>query len=98
MGLAKLIQYALIALAVWVLYKGVRNMFGGPGRPAPGRKRATGRAKAGEVMDEMVQDPACGTYLPKHQALRVWVKGQERYFCSEACRDRFLEESKNKTA
>lgn len=95
MGLVKLIQYALIALAIWVLYKGIRNFFAGA-QPRGQRPRAKGGARPGEVMDEMVQDPACGTYLPRHEALRVWVKGQERFFCSEACRDKFLEESKGK--
>lgn len=39
----------------------------------------------------MVKDEMCNTYLPKENALKIKVDGQEHYFCSKECRDRFLE-------
>ena len=50
-----------------------------------------------DVLDVMVQDPNCSTYLPQHQALRATARGQEHYFCSEKCRDEFLAGAKEKT-
>jgi YHS domain-containing protein len=35
----------------------------------------------------LVQDPQCGTYLPKERALAVTVGGSTQYFCSDKCRD-----------
>lgn len=92
MGLWNLIKLALIGMAVWLLYRGVRSLMGGQQqRPRPRR-----RPGDDEVLDVMVQDPNCGTYLPQQQALRTYIKGREYYFCSEKCRDEFLAGSKEK--
>jgi YHS domain-containing protein len=37
----------------------------------------------------MVQDPHCGTYLPRSEALAMTVRGEKHYFCSKTCRDAF---------
>jgi YHS domain-containing protein len=86
-GLWSLIKLGLIALAVWLLYKSARRFLG-----AEGSSRGRVRRQPGPdgVIDVMVQDPQCGTYLPKQEAIRAWVKGEERHFCSEACRDAFI--------
>jgi uncharacterized protein len=47
-----------------------------------GRSKTTGNEEAGE---EMVQDPVCGCYLPKSQALSLSSQGKRLYFCGEAC-------------
>ena len=49
---------------------------------SPGRRKVAGSEEAGE---EMVQDPVCGCYLPKSQALYLSSKGKKIYFCSEGC-------------
>ena len=41
-------------------------------------------------VEEMKKDPVCGTYVPVSQALTVNSGGQTHYFCSPACRDKFL--------
>ncbi len=90
MGLWNLVKLALIGLAVWLLYRGVRSLMSG-GQPRPRRS-----AGDDEVLDVMVQDPNCGTYLPQQQALRAYFKGKQYYFCSEKCRDEFLAGPKEK--
>jgi len=85
-GLWNLVKFGLIALAVWLLYRSVRRLLGGSGNP--GRRPAP--QGPDQVIDVMVQDPQCGTYLPKHEAIKAIVKGEERFFCSEACRDAFI--------
>jgi YHS domain-containing protein len=42
------------------------------------------------VTEDMVQDPMCHTYLPRSQAIRRKVRGQEHFFCSPGCLDKFL--------
>ncbi len=49
---------------------------------SPGKRKAVGPEDVGE---EMVQDPVCGCYLPKSQALSLSSKGKRIYFCSEEC-------------
>jgi uncharacterized protein len=47
-----------------------------------GKKKAVGPEDAGE---EMVQDPVCGCYLLKSQALSLSSHGERIYFCGEGC-------------
>ncbi|MHB8054351.1 MAG: hypothetical protein ACYDH3_03795 [Candidatus Aminicenantales bacterium] len=42
----------------------------------------------------MVKDEVCQTYLPREKALRDIIDGEERYFCSQECRQKCLEERK----
>ncbi len=54
------------------------------------RERAGTAPKAGEPM---VQDPLCGTYLPKSTALSVEIAGRTHYFCSRKCADQYREQA-----
>lgn len=46
-----------------------------------------GSAEGNDV--EMVHDPVCEMYVSKQNAYRKSINGQEYFFCSEACRDKF---------
>jgi len=46
------------------------------------------------AVDEMVQDPFCKTYIPLRSAQRKVIQGQEYFFCSKECADRFEKEMK----
>lgn len=48
-------------------------------------------AQQGEqVVEEMKQDPVCGTYVPASLAVTSTRNGATIYFCSSACREKFL--------
>ncbi|MBW1889655.1 MAG: transcriptional regulator [Deltaproteobacteria bacterium] len=51
----------------------------------------TGNA-AGEINDEMVKDPYCEVYFAKRDGVLLRHQGEDLYFCSEACRDKFIEQ------
>jgi len=38
---------------------------------------------------DMVQDPNCGVYIPKKQAVIELVHGKESFFCSKKCADEY---------
>lgn len=38
---------------------------------------------------ELKRDPVCGTFVSTDGAVRQSVQGQDVYFCSTACRDKF---------
>ena len=38
---------------------------------------------------DMVQDPNCGTYIPKKQSVRKSMRGKEYFFCSKKCSDEY---------
>jgi len=50
------------------------------------------QGKAGpEIEDEMVKDPSCGVYITRRDAVHLRQAGEDLYFCSEECRDKYLE-------
>ncbi len=77
----RILQFLLL---FWLFYALVKALSGSsrrrPAQPPP-EKTAAG--------EEMVQDPQCGTYVPRSLALEAVIDGQTLYFCSEKCRDAY---------
>ncbi len=40
--------------------------------------------------NEMVRDPVCGIYIPAQEAVSVVKAGKTVHFCSDECRQRFV--------
>ena len=40
---------------------------------------------------DLIQDPQCGTYFLRQRGVPARINGESVYFCSEACRDRYLQ-------
>ena len=71
-----------LARAVWRLLSGVVQ--GASSGSGPGGRPATPPAV------KMERDPVCGTYVIPGKALEL-ARGRERwFFCSERCRDQWL--------
>jgi len=41
------------------------------------------------VTGELKRDPVCGTYVAAGSSVRRTVRGEELYFCSTECRDKY---------
>ena len=52
--------------------------------------------KAGEIDNVMVKDPHCGVYFSRQDGVGLKVEGQDLYFCSQECRDKFVEDRSKK--
>lgn len=78
---------AIIAFFILIYYV-AKSLFS-PNKPKSDKPvmGADGRT----VNDVMVQDPSCGVYLPKGDAVRARVNGKTHYFCSDTCIQRFKE-------
>lgn len=77
----RLLQFLLL---FWLFYALVKLLGGSSRRrPAP---PAPEKTEAGE---EMVQDPHCGTYVPRSLAVEKVIEGRTCHFCSEECRDAY---------
>ncbi|WP_319526096.1 YHS domain-containing protein [uncultured Desulfosarcina sp.] len=78
----------LLIVIVYLTYRAVKSWvlrnLQVPGQNAPHNPK---------IDDVMVKDPVCGVYFPRGEGVALRHKGQEYIFCSEACRDRFLEEN-----
>ena len=46
---------------------------------------------SGEIDDVMVKDPVCNVYFPQRQGVHLFANGQDLYFCSSECRQKFIE-------
>ena len=78
----------ILLLLGYFLYRLIRGLF-------KSGQRIT-RTENGGVIDEMVQDPVCKTYIPLRDAQRRIIDGREYFFCSEECADRFQLEGKTR--
>jgi len=86
-----LIRFILIGILIYLILKTVRIFVSGF-RSASAKSK---QPKKGEKT--MVHDEVCDTYIPKDEALRVLKDGKEYFFCSEECRQLFLEGKTKKT-
>ena len=74
----------IFAALAYLLYRVFRHYFGFGDRVR--------KTENSGVIDEMVRDPFCDTYIPVRDAKRRVINGREYFFCSEACADKFQKE------
>lgn len=86
MGIIRLLFYAAL---IWLLYKLIQGLKGGPRVRGPQRRADEPNPKL--EGGELVQDPQCGVYIPTEGAVR---DAAGHYFCSTACRDAYRERSR----
>jgi len=82
-----MLRLVIIVILVYILYHLVRGLF------VQSRKISRGRADG--VIDEMVQDPYCKTYIPRREAVRRVLGNNEIFFCSKECADKFEAENRS---
>jgi YHS domain-containing protein len=70
-----LILALLRALVQWVYFR-----MNAAGRPASGDAAAL----------ETRRDPVCGAFVSPSHSLKATVRGEDQFFCSPACRDKYL--------
>ena len=74
-----------VVIGIWAVAARVARAMSG--RPAPVRGR---EATPPRFEGAMVRDRVCQTFLPRSRALTVRIGDEEHFFCSTACRDRYL--------
>jgi len=83
-GLFRIIVYGLVAYLVYLVYRFFKVINQGSER---------GRINK-QPSGIMVKDETCNTYLPKEDAIKVLFEGKARYFCSQECKQKFLNSHK----
>ncbi|HVO10648.1 MAG TPA: transcriptional regulator [Vicinamibacteria bacterium] len=79
------IELLLWLLILRVVLRGLARMFGGG--PAASRPPSP---QPPQVVEDLVLDRVCHTYVPRSQAVLAHVAGRELAFCSTSCRDKAL--------
>ena len=77
----KLLIFAFLA---YLLYRLVKGVFG--------PRQEIDKGMNGGVIDEMVQDPYCETYIPRRDSVMRHIEGKEYFFCSTECASKFKSE------
>ncbi len=73
----------LILLGVIYLgYRFLKSMITAGHRPA----------ETGQIDDIMVKDPYCQVYFPRRNGVHLHSEGQDLYFCSAECKEKYLAE------
>jgi len=80
------VRLLIFAILAYLLYRVVKAVFVS--------KKEIDRGRDGAVIDEMVQDPSCKTYIPKRESVKRVIKGTQFFFCSNKCADKFESERK----
>lgn len=78
-------QLFLLAAVVYILSRWLRR-----DNAAPRRTRSAPPTPPAGQVEEMVQDPACGTWVPLSQALAARRGRETLHFCSAECRDKYM--------
>jgi uncharacterized protein len=81
-----MIRFLIFVILAYAAYRVVKAVFW--------PKEKITRGPDGGVIDEMVQDPYCKTYIPKREAVKKIIGGQTYSFCSEECAAKFQSEKK----
>ncbi len=79
----RLLILALLIFLGYTLWTAIRRSL--PGGPRPTERRPDSSRRG----EDMVQDPECGTFVPRSEALEGVIGGRRHFFCSSACRDAF---------
>lgn len=84
--IAVVLAISVIRSIVGALSKGFADLFTPPSQ-ASGPRTRTPRVPPTEALKK---DPVCGTYIAPSTAVVRVVNGEKVYFCSAACRDKYI--------
>ena len=89
-----MIRVIILAVVGYVFYRALKSwMF-----PGPGASKTVADKNIGKIDDVMIKDPFCEAYFPKRNAVHLNYGGQDLYFCSAECKDKyFAAQSGNET-
>jgi len=80
----------LSILLTFILYYVLHFLIKGPSL----RKKVDRR----DGPEELVQDPYCQTYIPTSAAIKARMGGENLFFCSEECMNRYAEEKRGRAS
>ena len=85
-----MVRALLLFLLFLLILRAVWRLLGGIIQGAVSAGPVTGQRPAAPPAVKMARDPICGTYVVPGKALEL-AKGRETmYFCSDRCRDEWL--------
>ena len=80
-------RFLILCILAYVGYRALKALVF-PERPS---SNIDVQGKGAPIDDIMVKDPLCETYFPQREGIKEVIKGETLYFCSEECRDKYVE-------
>lgn len=81
-----MVKFLILLVVGYLLYRSMKNwMF-----PDSGQKKNVSSRADEQIDDVMIKDPFCEAYFPQRNAVNLTFNGNVYYFCSKACRDKFV--------
>ncbi len=77
----RLLVAIVVGYLLYGLYRKIRQAFQ--------RGLSGGEVTRPKGPEALVQDPVCGTFIPRQDALKFQKDGKDFFFCSEGCLKRF---------
>jgi YHS domain-containing protein len=84
-------RFFVFIILIYLLYKVIKTV--GKLKPAENENYQFKASSVGG--EDLVEDPVCHTYVPLSQAFKKEISGNDYYFCSKQCSEKY-ESGKNK--
>lgn len=84
------LRLILIVILFYLIYRVLKGLF----RSEVSHGNMGNQHLKAVPADDLMEDPVCGVYVPKSQALSAKKDGATYYFCSQDCMDKFLLDGK----
>jgi len=81
-----MIKLLIIVAVGYLLYRSMKSWMFPHGTS---QKNGSGKT-TGEIDDVMIKDPYCQAYFPRRNAVHLKFRGNDLYFCSKRCRDKYI--------
>ena len=86
-----MIKFIILFVVGYLLYRSMKTwMF-----PDARQKKNVSSRENEQIDDVMIKDPFCEAYFPRRNAVRLKMNDDVYYFCSQACRDKFIARHSN---
>lgn len=76
----------ILGILLYICYRSLKSWFG----PSSAIRQSETDRAVGKADDVMVKDPVCEVYFSKRNGVRFKLGGEELYFCSKNCRDKYI--------
>ena len=79
------LRFLIISIVIWLVLTVLRLIVGKSARSSHRD------GNIGTASKDTVKDPVCGMYMDRRLAIQVKGREGDVFFCSEECRERYLE-------
>ena len=80
----------ILLVIVYIGYRALKSFLVSSGIIQNSSQKTFFGKTTGEIDDIMIKDPFCEVYFPKRDGVHLKFKGNDLYFCSTECREKFI--------